>query len=169
MLRASKLKLEFMGIEILKKISLEASIPLLSLTLTSHPLPTSSPAPNTLFSPASAYTDTPCTSYPAYDFSGFATTMNTSATSVETIKSPLKDEDTGVTRTQRRGWEFHQLRRQLRCLAFLLRVWMEAIQSKFTIPMPTTPTQFPIPAGVGGSKRMGERLTLQRGGSKESE
>ncbi|KIJ52819.1 hypothetical protein M422DRAFT_242752 [Sphaerobolus stellatus SS14] len=95
------------------------------LTLTSHPLPTSSPAPNTLFGPTSAYTDTPSTSNPAYDFSGFATTMNTSATSVETIKSPLKDGDTGVTRSQRRGWEFHQLGRRLRCLAFLLRVWME--------------------------------------------
>ncbi|KIJ46008.1 hypothetical protein M422DRAFT_29425, partial [Sphaerobolus stellatus SS14] len=35
------------------------------------------------------------------------------------------DEDTGVTRSQRRGWEFHQLGRRLRCLAFLLRVWME--------------------------------------------
>ncbi|KIJ52802.1 hypothetical protein M422DRAFT_242727 [Sphaerobolus stellatus SS14] len=46
---------------------------------------------------------TPSTSDPAYDFSGFATTMNTSATSVETIKSPLKDGDTGVTRTQKRG------------------------------------------------------------------
>ncbi|KIJ25804.1 hypothetical protein M422DRAFT_38474 [Sphaerobolus stellatus SS14] len=124
------------------------------LTLTSHPLPTSSPAPNTLFSPTSAYTDTPSTSDPVYDFSGFATTMNTSATSVETIKSPLKDGDTGVTKTQRRGLEFHQLGRRLRCLAFLLRVWMEATKSKFTFPMPTTPTQSPIPAGVGGSKRM---------------
>ncbi|KIJ42891.1 hypothetical protein M422DRAFT_31185, partial [Sphaerobolus stellatus SS14] len=102
------------------------------LTLTSHPVPTSSPAPNTLCSPTSAYTDTPSTSDPA-------------ATSVETIKSPLKDGNTGVTRTQKRGWEFHQLGRRLRCLAFLLRVWMEATQSKFTIPMPTTPTPIPHP------------------------
>ncbi|KIJ43081.1 hypothetical protein M422DRAFT_30976, partial [Sphaerobolus stellatus SS14] len=99
--------------------------PCFPLTLTSHPLPTSSPAPNTLFSPTSACTDTPSTSDPAYDFSGFATTTNTSAMSVETIKSPLKDGDTGVTRTQRRGWEFHQLGRRLRCLTFLLRVRME--------------------------------------------
>ncbi|KIJ42855.1 hypothetical protein M422DRAFT_31164 [Sphaerobolus stellatus SS14] len=99
------------------------------LTLTSHAVPISSPAPNTLFSPTSAYTDTPSTSDPAYDPSGFATTTNTSATSVETIKSPLKDGDTGITRTQRRGWEFHQLGRRLRCLAFPLRVWMEGRMS----------------------------------------
>ncbi|KIJ42805.1 hypothetical protein M422DRAFT_253898 [Sphaerobolus stellatus SS14] len=82
----------------------------LTFSSRSHPisLPTSSSALNTLFSPTSAYTDTPSTSDPAYDFSGFATTTNTSVRSVETIKSPLKDENTGVTRTQRRGWEFHR-------------------------------------------------------------
>ncbi|KIJ46009.1 hypothetical protein M422DRAFT_29429 [Sphaerobolus stellatus SS14] len=61
--------------------------PYLPLTLTSHPQPTSSLAPNTSFSPTSASTDTPSTSDPAYHFSGFATTMNTGVRSVETIKS----------------------------------------------------------------------------------
>ncbi|KIJ38104.1 hypothetical protein M422DRAFT_33454 [Sphaerobolus stellatus SS14] len=140
------------------------TFPYFPLTLTSHPLPTSSPAPNTLFSPTSAYTDIPSTSDPAYDFSGFATTMNTSATSVETIKSPLKDDDTGVTRTQER-MGISPARKTIA----LSGVLTAATQSKFTIPMPTTPTQSPIPAGVGGSKRMRGRLTLQRGGSKGSE
>ncbi|KIJ38137.1 hypothetical protein M422DRAFT_33479, partial [Sphaerobolus stellatus SS14] len=99
----------------------------LTFSSRSHPipLPTSSPAPNTLFSTTSAYTDTPPTSDPAYDFSGSATTMNTSVRSVETTKSPLKDEDTGVYEDAEARMGISPLGRRLRCLAFLLRVWME--------------------------------------------
>ncbi|KIJ42834.1 hypothetical protein M422DRAFT_253927 [Sphaerobolus stellatus SS14] len=129
MLRAIKLKLEFMGIE----IDLEEDprpcpqgIQPSTFPSRSRPIPYQpSPPHPTHYSVQPPPIPTQPTLEPAYDFSGFATTMNTSATSVETIKSPLKDGDTGVTRTQRRGWEFHQLGRRLGCLAFLLRVWME--------------------------------------------
>ncbi|KIJ52788.1 hypothetical protein M422DRAFT_25820, partial [Sphaerobolus stellatus SS14] len=72
------------------------------------------------------------------------------ATSVETIKSPLKDGDTGVTRTQRRGWELHQLGRGLRCLAFLLRVGMEGQINPIEIHNPNANNAHPNPPSLQG-------------------